>query len=247
MKKTPMPSPKALRNRVRRTSATPYGRDRDPDAELLRIRRLERQLAKLEAELAVTRASAETDVLLNVLNRRGLERELKRAIAYVGRYQASAALIFLDVDRLKPINDAYGHDAGDAVLVAVSECLRRHVRASDVVARIGGDEFVLLLWHLTESDARLKAAVVEARVDALRIGYGAHVLTIGVSAGVAMLDADMDTSQRARRGGSRDVCAQTRTAQGAARGCASLVTTGCRRQRLERSGTSPKRCSSCAS
>ena len=64
-------------------------------------------------------ASADTDFLLDILNRRGFERELHRAIAFIKRYHASGALIVLDVDRLKPINDAFGHAAGDQVLKAI--------------------------------------------------------------------------------------------------------------------------------
>ena len=70
-------------------------------------------------------AFAETDFLLGILNRRGFERELPRAIAYVKRYHATAALIVLDVDRLKPINDAFGHGAGDEVLKAIVGVLMR--------------------------------------------------------------------------------------------------------------------------
>src|SRR5437879_989128 len=77
------------------------------------IRRLKMQLAEAEARIERLQASAETDFLLDILNRRGFERELDRAIAYIKRYHAGGALVVLDVDRLKPINDAFGHAAGD--------------------------------------------------------------------------------------------------------------------------------------
>ena len=77
----------------------------------------------------------------------------------------------LDVDRLKPINDAFGHAAGDKVLKAIVDVLTRQVRASDVVGRLGGDEFALLLWNLSETDARAKAAVLEADIDALTFAF----------------------------------------------------------------------------
>jgi len=66
----------------------------------------------------------------------------------------------LDVDRLKPINDAFGHAAGDQVLKAIVAVLLRHVRSSDVIGRLGGDEFALLLWNISETDARAKAAAL---------------------------------------------------------------------------------------
>src|SRR6185312_12802579 len=112
------------------------------------IRRLRTQLARARRQIEELQATAETDFLLEILNRRGFERALNRSIAYIKRYHASGALIMLDVDRLKPINDAFGHAAGDQVLKAVVAELQRQVRSSDVIGRLGGDEFALLLWHL---------------------------------------------------------------------------------------------------
>jgi diguanylate cyclase (GGDEF)-like protein len=138
------------------------------------------------------RASAETDFLLDILNRRGFARELPRAVAFIARYSATGALIVLDVDRLKPINDAFGHAAGDIVLKAVVGVLRRHVRASDVIGRLGGDEFVLLLWNVSEVDARAKAQVLEAAIDQLTFVFRDINVSAGASAGVALLGPDVD-------------------------------------------------------
>src|SRR6266516_2135548 len=136
------------------------------DAKLA-IRRLKVQLAQARARIDELEASADTDFLLDIPNRRGFEREFHRAVAYIKRYRASGALIVLDVDRLKPINDAFGHAAGDQVLKAIADLLKRHVRSSDVVGRLGGDEFALLLWNLSETDARAKAASLEETIDRL--------------------------------------------------------------------------------
>jgi diguanylate cyclase (GGDEF)-like protein len=130
---------------------------------------------------------ADTDFLLGIPNRRGFERELGRAISYIQRYHASGALIVLDVDRLKPINDAFGHAAGDQVLKAVVAELQRQVRSSDVIGRLGGDEFALLLWHLSETDAHAKAAALEQAIDRLTFVFRGRSVTAGVSAGVALL------------------------------------------------------------
>jgi diguanylate cyclase (GGDEF)-like protein len=156
----------------------------------LAIRRLRRQLAEALAKIEVLQACADTDFLLGVLNRRGFERELNRAIAYIGRYRATGALIMLDVDRLKPINDAFGHAAGDVVLKAVVGVLQQHVRASDVIGRLGGDEFVLLLWNLTEADVLAKAALLEAAIDGLSFTFKERTVSAGASTGVALLGPD---------------------------------------------------------
>jgi diguanylate cyclase (GGDEF)-like protein len=144
-------------------------------------------LAQALQRIEELQAHADTDFLLEIPNRRGFERELLRSISYIKRYRASGALIVLDVDRLKPINDDFGHAAGDQVLKAIVTELLRHVRASDVIGRLGGDEFALLLWNLTETDARAKAAALEAAIDALTFTFRGCTVTAGASAGVAIL------------------------------------------------------------
>ena len=151
------------------------------------IRRLRTQLARAMAQIDELQASADTDFLLDIPNRRGFERELIRSIAYIKRYHASGALIVLDVDRLKPINDAFGHAAGDQVLKDIAATLSRQVRSSDVIGRLGGDEFALLLWNLSETDAKAKAASLEEAVDRLTFVFRGRAVTAGASAGVAIL------------------------------------------------------------
>ncbi|QWG14090.1 GGDEF domain-containing protein [Bradyrhizobium sediminis] len=158
-----------------------------PDDARLTIRRLRAQLAKALARIEELQASADIDFLLDIPNRRGFERELHRSIAYIKRYHASGALIVLDVDRLKPINDAFGHAAGDQVLKAVVSALLSQVRSSDVIGRLGGDEFALLLWNLSETDAKAKAAALEQAVDRLSFTFRGRTITAGASAGVAIL------------------------------------------------------------
>jgi diguanylate cyclase (GGDEF)-like protein len=159
------------------------------------IRKLRAQLAQALGRIEELQAHADTDFLLDIPNRRGFERELNRSIAYIKRYHASGALIVLDVDRLKPINDAFGHAAGDQVLKAIVAELTRQVRSSDVIGRLGGDEFGLLLWNLSESDARAKAASLEAAVDRLTFVFRGRIVTTGASAGVAALGPHAEAGQ----------------------------------------------------
>jgi diguanylate cyclase (GGDEF)-like protein len=176
-------------------AASPRRPSPAPDDPRLTIRRLKVQLAKAFSRIDELESSADTDFLLGIPNRRGFERELNRSIAYIKRYHASGALIVLDVDRLKPINDAYGHAAGDEVLKAIVGVLQRHVRASDVIGRLGGDEFALLLWNLSETDARAKAASLEEAVDGLSFEFRGRKISAGASAGVAILGPHAEMSK----------------------------------------------------
>ena len=147
------------------------------------------QLAASQARISELEARVDIDPLTDVLNRRGFERELRRSLAYVKRYGASVALIYLDLDGFKPVNDRHGHGAGDEVLKAIAATLLGQVRASDVVARLGGDEFAVLLWNVSAADAAAKAAVLEAAVYATRVRWNDATLVVGASAGLALLGA----------------------------------------------------------
>jgi diguanylate cyclase (GGDEF)-like protein len=162
--------------------------DRAPSGSLLaKIARLEAELAQARETIAALEARADVDPLLDILNRRGFERELARALAYLERYGGAAVLMFIDLEGFKAVNDAHGHAAGDALLRAVARELTAHVRASDVVARLGGDEFGVFLWNVDERQAAAKAREVEALIERLRVPHGAVTLSAGVSAGIAPL------------------------------------------------------------
>lgn len=167
-------------------------------ALLAEIAQLKRDLARAEREIAELEARVDIDPMLEILNRRGFERELARSLAYVTRYQTVATLMFIDLDGFKPVNDRYGHAAGDALLKAVAEALSRNVRASDVVARLGGDEFGLLMWHVDEARANARAAELETVIGQVRALYdqaGEPVeLSVGASAGIATLGPDADAA-----------------------------------------------------
>jgi diguanylate cyclase (GGDEF)-like protein len=106
------------------------------------------------ARIVDLEGKVDIDPLTELLNRRSFECELKRSVAYVKRCGTSAALVYLDLDGFKPVNDRHGHAAGDAALKAVATALVRNVRASD-------DEFVVLLWNVSGPAAAAKAAGLE--------------------------------------------------------------------------------------
>ena len=149
-------------------------------AEVVRLRRA---LAEANERVAELEARADVDPLLDVLNRRGFERELTRSLAYFERYGTRAGLIFIDLDGFKPINDIYGHTAGDALLKAVAATLVSRVRASDVVARLGGDEFCVLMWNADENLVLSKAIELETIIARARVEYNGAQLSVGASAG----------------------------------------------------------------
>jgi len=157
---------------------------------LAEIERLKADLIQAEWKIAELEARADVDPLLDIFNRRGFERELARSIAYVKRYGTAAALLFIDLDGFKAINDRHGHAAGDALLKAVALELKAHVRASDVVARLGGDEFIVLMWHVGELLAAAKARELENIIARAAVTHGAAKLSVGASAGIVRLSGD---------------------------------------------------------
>jgi diguanylate cyclase (GGDEF)-like protein/putative nucleotidyltransferase with HDIG domain len=162
-----------------RRKAAPTSRPATPSADQRStIRRLTAELARAEARIEQLQASADTDFLLDIPNRRGFERELQRSIAYIKRYRASGALIVLDVDRLKPINDAFGHAAGDHVLKAIVATLLGQVRSSDVIGRLGGDEFAVVMPGTVKLDGRELIERVRTEIAAelclVSVGVAAH-------------------------------------------------------------------------
>jgi diguanylate cyclase (GGDEF)-like protein len=192
------PQPKSSRaSSGKSTGAEPPQASRPPSRAI--VMRLAAEVDALAAQLQDSRARildlearVDVDPLTDVLNRRSFERELKRSLAYVKRYGTSAALIYIDLDGFKPVNDRHGHGAGDAVLKAIAAALLRNVRASDVVARIGGDEFAVLLWNVDGANAAAKAGALEAAVYGTPVRWNASTLVVGGSAGVALLGA-LDT------------------------------------------------------
>jgi len=145
------------------------------------------ELGFLRSKLEDVERIADQDQLLPVLNRRAFMRELSRHIAYVGRYRVPASLVYFDLDDFKRINDTYGHAGGDAVLAHFSEMLSTHVRESDVVGRIGGDEFAVILTHVGLEQAQRKATALLDALGTYALGNGETIPPIGFSYGVIEL------------------------------------------------------------
>jgi diguanylate cyclase (GGDEF)-like protein len=149
-----------------------------------RVAALTREVEALRAEVERLRLLADHDTLTPVLNRRAFVRELSRTIAYCRRYGASAAVLYLDLDGFKQVNDQFGHPAGDAALVSIAELLTAHVRESDVVARLGGDEFAVLLLQVDAEAADAKARSLAAAIAAEDFVFEGRSCRLGGAFGV---------------------------------------------------------------
>jgi diguanylate cyclase (GGDEF)-like protein len=172
------------------------------------------EVGRLKARLSETEDLADRDALTPLLNRRALIRELGRIRTFAQRYGSPASLVYFDLDDLKGVNDRFGHAAGDAVLKAVAERLVAHVRESDLVGRMGGDEFAVILVQADQATAEAKAASLSRAVEADPLHFGDWTAPIHISFGVreisqelepeaivAAADAAMYAAKRARKTG----------------------------------------------
>jgi diguanylate cyclase (GGDEF)-like protein len=174
------------------------------DPQVLRLTQeldaLRQELGAMGRRLAEAERLADHDVLTPLLNRRAFVREVQRAIALTRRHATPASVLYFDLDDFKGVNDGLGHAAGDAVLIAVAERLQAHVREADVVGRIGGDEFAVLLLHADLEAAQAKGAALARAVSdqpvaaaggaRISITWGARQIGAVDSAEQALSEAD---------------------------------------------------------
>ena len=153
------------------------------------ISRLRAHVAQLEARVGELDQLAHQDALVDLPNRRGFMRELERLVDQAKRYGEPSAMLFVDLDGLKMINDTFGHKAGDGSLIQVAGLLVGGVRRSDVVARIGGDEFGILLAHADEANAHETAARLTDLICDCEFTHDGDALPLSVAIGVAVIDA----------------------------------------------------------
>jgi len=146
---------------------------------------------RLEAEERI-RFLANHDTLTQLPNRNYFRRRLPQAVSLARRYKRRLCLLFIDLDRFKPINDTFGHAVGDLVLIQVAERLHSTLRSSDSVCRLGGDEFVILL-ESTETEEGA-GYVAQKAIELLNepIEVDKHVCYIGASIGISVFPDDCD-------------------------------------------------------
>jgi diguanylate cyclase (GGDEF)-like protein len=169
-----------------------------PDPRDERIRELRRELDVLRRENRILKISvgelervAERDTLTPLYNRRFFITALHQRIARVARDNVCATLVYVDVNQLKAINDEYGHAAGDFALIEIAQRLASAIRGGDIAARIGGDEFGLILDHMTAEDAKGQAARFGRLLSDVPTVFEGRTIPISACFGIATLEADM--------------------------------------------------------
>lgn len=168
---------------------------------LQEVDRLRQDVEDGKKRVAFLEKLADQDTLVPIANRRAFVRELSRMIAFAERYGTPSSVLYFDINGLKIINDNLGHAAGDAAIRHVAAVLTGNVRESDIVGRLGGDEFGVLLANASQPAALEKAAILSGKIEAvpfewegkhvpLRVAHGAYSFTGGEDAAKALAEAD---------------------------------------------------------
>lgn len=169
--------------------------------------------SRAELEMQATR-----DGLTHLLNRHALEPRLKDEFQRAERYQQPLSVLILDIDHFKQVNDTYGHLGGDACLIKLSSMLGSSARKQDIVARFGGEEFVLVLPHTEIESAVMLAERIRGKMEAMVIPYDDQEIRCTISVGVATITAQTEDEKMlleladqalydAKEGGRNRICA----------------------------------------
>ncbi len=146
---------------------------------------LQRQLGAQRERIAYFESLATRDSLTGLLNRRGLDEHLRRLLAAARRHDERGVVIFVDLDGFKGVNDSMGHHAGDAMLRHLADLLAANVRESDIVARIGGDEFVVALVKTAPEEAESRSLRLQMLVNNSRFEFAGARIPVCASFGYA--------------------------------------------------------------
>jgi len=171
--------------------------------------RLRRELDDTRKRVAQLEELADQDTLLPVANRRAFVRELSRVMSHVERYNAPHCVLFFDLNGLKRINDTLGHAAGDAALMTVARTLIDNTRESDLVGRLGGDEFGVILAQADHAAANVKALRLAELIQSQNVEWRGHRIALSVAHGTYALKGKEDAND-ALHAADRDMYARKR-------------------------------------
>ena len=154
------------------------------EALMAEVQDLRNALTHAQKRIAFLEDLADRDSLAPVLNRRAFVRELARMISFAERYGAPGSVLYFDIDGMKAINDRHGHGAGDLVVKHAAETLLARLRGSDLVGRLGGDEFGVILTQAGNDAALAKAQSLAQAIQSDKVTWNGVALEIGISYGV---------------------------------------------------------------
>ena len=150
-----------------------------------RLLQMEGESDRLRARLAEERVQAMKDPLTNVPNRLGYDKQVAQEFSRWQRYKSPLSMLVCDIDFFKKINDTYGHKAGDRALIAIAKSMGQHIRETDYLARVGGEEFVVLLPETSLQQAEIVAEKLRKGVEACVFVYEGKSVPITISGGIA--------------------------------------------------------------
>ncbi len=168
---------------------------RTPEELIQELAKLRSQNKRLRHQLIEMEHTADMDPLAPVYNRRAFIREVSRAQSVLDRYDITSAIIYLDLNCFKSVNDQFGHAIGDDIIREVGHVLKANTRECDMVARLGGDEFGVLLFKVTDSLARKKAVALCDRIADIRIDIPNADINVSASFGVSCCDTSLTAEQ----------------------------------------------------
>lgn len=159
------------------------------------------QLEETAQELDRSRREARTDALCKVANRKAVDEKLTFMVSRYHSQRRSFGLMLIDIDHFKRINDTFGHESGDAVLISVGKALKECVRPEDFVGRLGGDEFVLMLEGLTKANADLVGKRIRSTIELYNFSVGSkgESTVVTLSMGLAVINGEDDAKSLYRR------------------------------------------------
>jgi len=170
-----------------------------------------RDLTRTKENLSEIERLVDVDCMAPIANRRAFMRRLAWAITMFERYSHSSTILYFDLNDFKQINDVYGHAACDLAIIHVSQILSSIMRESDFLARIGGDEFAIIMYYANEDAAKIRSKKIAEKLDStpfvfngnkiyISASYGYHTVTLGDDAESALAAADMSMYVDKRRG-----------------------------------------------
>ena len=150
----------------------------------------EQTIADQKAYISDLESMASTDILTGLLNKQGFEKEINHAIARAQRFGEKSLFAYIDLDSFKALNDTYGHNTGDAMLLKIATLLASSIRKTDAAARLHGDEFGLLLSKCDIGKAKERAGYIRHLLKKVTLDHDSKDLHTSASMGFAVIEAD---------------------------------------------------------